>query len=75
MGAPWVMCCAPGETEGVQLTRDLLQPVYSQPVGGTEGNSLLQLHIPIIDQGWFLAGVVMGEYSIDGLLRYGTPIY
>ena len=63
----------PGETEGVySLTRDLLQPVYSQPVGGTDGNSLLQLHIPIIDQGRF-AGVVMGEYSIDGLLRYGTP--
>ena len=63
----------PGETEGVfSLARDLLQPVYSQPEAGLPGQALLQLHIPIVEQGRF-AGVVMAEYSIDGLLRYGTP--
>ena len=32
----------------------------------------LQLHVPLTDQAKF-AGVVLGEYSIDGLLRYGVP--
>lgn len=62
-----------GETESsYSLSRDLQQPVYSQPVGGTDSTGLLQLHIPLADQGRF-AGVVLGEYSIDGLLRYGVP--
>ncbi len=63
----------PGETEGVfSLARDLQQPVYSQPTGGPEASTLLQLQIPLTTQGHF-AGVVLGEYSIDGLLRYGVP--
>ena len=63
----------PGETEGVfSLTRDLQQPVYSQPSGGTAPTTLLQLQIPLSSQGHF-AGVVLGEYSIDSLLRYGVP--
>jgi hypothetical protein len=33
---------------------------------------MLQLHIPLFDQGLF-AGVVLGEFSVDGLLRYGVP--
>ncbi|KQM75336.1 PAS domain S-box protein [Xylophilus sp. Leaf220] len=62
-----------GETEGVfGLARDLQQPVYSQPAGGETVSSLLQLQIPLTIQGHF-AGVVLGEYSIDGLLRYGAP--
>ncbi len=32
----------------------------------------LQLHIPMSEQGRF-TGVILGEYSIDGLLRYGVP--
>ncbi|WP_198972450.1 PAS domain-containing sensor histidine kinase [Xylophilus sp. ASV27] len=63
----------PGETEGVfSLARDLQQPVYSQPIGGQDASTLLQLQIPLTTQGHF-AGVVLGEYSIDGLLRYGAP--
>ncbi len=62
-----------GETENIYaLARDLLQPVYSQPVAGTDSTGLLQLHIPLAEQGRF-AGVILGEYSIDGLLRYGVP--
>ncbi|MBG9386788.1 PAS domain-containing sensor histidine kinase [Caenimonas aquaedulcis] len=63
-----------GETESIYtLARDLQQPVYSQPAPNAEGNTgLLQLHIPLTDQGRF-AGVILGEYSIDGLLRYGVP--
>jgi PAS domain S-box-containing protein len=63
----------PGETETMySLARDLQQPVYSQPVAGPDSSGLLQLHVPLSDQGKF-AGVILGEYSIDGLLRYGVP--
>ncbi|HXE51069.1 MAG TPA: PAS domain-containing sensor histidine kinase, partial [Ramlibacter sp.] len=63
----------PGETENIySLARDLLQPVYSQPAAGTDSTGLLQLHIPLTEQGRF-SGVILGEYSIDGLLRYGVP--
>lgn len=62
-----------GETESnFSLARDLKQPVYSQPVAGGDGSALLQLHVPLADQGRF-AGVILGEYSIDSLLRYAVP--
>ncbi|ROZ72349.1 PAS domain-containing sensor histidine kinase [Ramlibacter sp. WS9] len=62
-----------GETENIySLARDLQQPVYSQPAAGGEGTGLLQLHVPLTEQGKF-GGVILGEYSIDGLLRYGVP--
>jgi hypothetical protein len=63
----------PGETEAMYgLARDLQQPVYSQPVARPDSSGLLQLHVPLADQGKF-GGVILGEYSIDGLLRYGVP--
>jgi PAS domain S-box-containing protein len=62
-----------GETETIySLARDLQQPVYSQPAAGADSTGLLQLHIPLTEQGRF-GGVILGEYSIDGLLRYGVP--
>ncbi|MGE0331343.1 MAG: PAS domain S-box protein [Ramlibacter sp.] len=62
-----------GETESTySLARDLQQPVYSQPAAGTDSTGLLQLHIPLSDQGRF-SGVLLGEYNIDSLLRYGVP--
>ena len=64
----------PGETaDTFGLARDLQQPVYSQPTA-TSGDAapLLQLQVPLSSQGKF-GGVVLGEYSIDSLLRYGTP--
>ncbi len=63
----------PGDTENSYgLARDLRQPVYSQPTSGADAASTLQLHVPITSNGKF-AGVVLGEYSLDGLLRYGVP--
>ena len=63
----------PGETESIySLARDLQQPVYSQPSGGVDNTGLLQLHIPLSGQARF-GGVILAEYSIDGLLRYGAP--
>ncbi len=62
------------ETESIYtLARDLQQPVYSQPAAGADGSGLLQLHIPLANQQGKFAGVVLGEYSIDALLRYAVP--
>src|SRR4051812_9704237 len=53
----------PGETESTySLARDLQQPVYSQPAAGTDSTGLLQLHIPLAEQGRF-GGVILAEYS------------
>lgn len=41
-------------------------------MAGSDPAAMLQLHIPLFDQGLF-AGVVLGEFSVDGLLRYGMP--
>ena len=58
------------------LARDLMQPVYGliDPSNGKDpGNQLLQLHTPLnIHQGRF-SGVILAEYTIEGLLRYGVP--
>jgi len=63
----------PGETESnYALARELRQPVFSQPNAGGDPSEMLQLHIPLFDQGLF-AGTVLGEFSIDSLLRYGVP--
>lgn len=63
----------PGETESMYgLARDLLQPVYSQPAAGNDAHGFLQLHIPLSGKTRF-TGVILAEYSIDGLLRYGAP--
>lgn len=63
-----------GETDAnFTLARDLLQPIYSQPLATKDGAGPLQLHVPMVHKGQF-AGVILGEYSIDGLLSYGAPV-
>jgi PAS domain S-box-containing protein len=55
------------------LARDVRQPVYSTPFDqGTGTLAVLQIHVPLADAGRF-AGVVVGEYQIDGLMRYAVP--
>jgi PAS domain S-box-containing protein len=66
-----------GETEGTfGLARDLRQPVYSRPLSSKDdaghNGPTLQLQVPLDDQGKF-GGVIMGEYAVDGLLRFGVP--
>ncbi len=55
------------------LARDVRQPVYSGPFTfNTTTMPVLQVQVPLADAGRF-AGVVMGEYQIDGLVRYAVP--
>ena len=54
------------------LAKDLAQPIYSRPVIEAGTQPILQLHIPMTEKGKF-AGVIMGEYSVDGVWRYGVP--
>ncbi len=66
-----------GETDSTyELARDLRQPVYSRPLVVLDTRhytaASLQLQVPLDKQGKF-AGVIMGEYSVDGLLRFGIP--
>lgn len=61
------------DTDGsFDLARDLRQPVYSRPLGENPRNATLQLQVPLSEQGRF-AGTVMGEYAVDGLMRFGMP--
>jgi len=59
-----------------QLTRDLQQPVYSQPIIEKRHNTApythLQLHVPIVNHGKF-EGVLLAEYTMDGMLRFAVP--
>ena len=66
-----------GETEAhYSLARDLMQPIYGQLEASTEREdrtNVLQLHSPLsTNQGRF-SGVILAEYSMEGLLRYGIP--
>ena len=74
-----------GETDGTyDLARDLRQPVYSRPFDGKPDSSAnaiearkgeaaaLQLLVPLETQNKF-GGVILAEYSIEGMLRYGVP--
>ena len=62
-----------GESESsYSLARDLQQPIYTQRSESPDNPALLQLHVPLSDRARFL-GVLLAEYSVDGLFRYGVP--
>ncbi len=65
---------APGTTASVfAISRKTQQPVYDQPSQERGAPApLLQLQVPLNAQGNF-GGVVLAEYSVENLLRYGTP--
>ena len=54
------------------LTRELQQPLYSQSAAAPNTQATLQLHIPLIDRAGF-SGVLLAEYSVDAMFRYGVP--
>jgi len=57
---------------GFKRARDMRQTVYLQRAKEGEYAPLLQLFIPVTSDGRF-AGVLLAEFSIDGLYRYGVP--
>jgi PAS domain S-box-containing protein len=73
----------PGNTLGVgetethySLARDLMQPIYGQldRKDHTDLNGpLLQLLSPLSNEKGKFNGVLLAEYSMEGLLRYGVP--
>jgi PAS domain S-box-containing protein len=52
--------------------RNLRQPAYSKPFNDAYGNSVFQVHLPLIDRNAF-AGTLIAEYSIENLIRYFVP--
>ena len=66
-----------GETEThYSLSRDLMQPIYGV-LESTEDRdgppSMLQLHTPLTNDKGQFGGVLMAEYPLENLLRYGIP--
>ncbi len=58
---------------GFAQARELHQPVYVQRLRTNDDNAhLLQLIVPLNERERF-SGVLLAEYSIDGLYRYGVP--
>ncbi len=49
----------------------LRQPVYSDPLTGASGKPMLQLQVPLTNQGRF-TGVILAEYVVEGLMRFGV---
>ncbi len=63
----------PGETENAfALARELRQPIYVQRAASPDGSALLELHLPLHSRTRFV-GVLLAEYSLDALYRYGVP--
>ena len=58
------------------LARDLMQPIYGQLNRNAERDDstvVLQLHSPLSSNQGLFTGVILAEYSMEGLLRYGIP--
>ncbi|MFY7906163.1 MAG: PAS domain-containing protein, partial [Burkholderiaceae bacterium] len=66
-----------GDTEThYSLARDLMQPIYGviEPETQREGIlPMLQMHTPLTNDKGQFSGVLMAEYTLEGLLRYGIP--
>ncbi len=66
-----------GETEiHYSLARDLNQPIYGV-IESTQDKdapqAMLQLHTPLTNDKGQFSGVLMAEYPLENLLRYGIP--
>ena len=57
---------------GFTQAQDAMQPVYVQRLRLQGDAPLLQMHIPLTNNGKFV-GVLLAELSVDGLYRYGVP--
>ena len=48
------------------------QIVYSLPLVDSNGTTVFQMHVPLIDRTGF-TGVLIAEYSVESLLRHAVP--
>lgn len=55
-----------------QAARERRQPVYSLPFSDAGNQAVFQVQVPVLDRTGF-AGVLVAEYSVEGLLRYYVP--
>lgn len=58
--------------QAFNAARQRHQPVYSPPLINSQGATVFQIQVPLIDRNGF-AGVLIGEYTIEALLRYHVP--
>ena len=52
--------------------RERRQPVYSLPFADTNGTTVFQIQVPLVDRSGF-SGVLIAQYSVEALLRHGVP--
>ena len=57
---------------GMNAARESSQPAYVQPLSTPSDTPFLQIHLPLYNHTRFV-GVLMAEYSVDALYRYGVP--
>ena len=60
-------------SELFELARELREPVYSRPLGDDHRKTTLMLQVPLIEEAGNFHGTLMGQFSIDGLMRFGIP--
>lgn len=54
------------------LTQKLQQPTYAQGMAYKDAPAMLQLYLPLFNRDSF-SGVLLAQYSNDGLFHYGVP--
>jgi PAS domain S-box-containing protein len=63
----------PSEPEAAfTAARELRQSAYSRPFADQQGDTVFQMHVPLIDRGAF-SGVLIAEYGVEALIRYYVP--
>ncbi|XVJ69603.1 MAG: PAS domain S-box protein [Rhizobacter sp.] len=60
-----------GEAAFLAASR-LRQPAYSKPFRDENGNTIIQLHLPLVERGAFV-GALVAQYSVESLLRHFIP--
>jgi PAS domain S-box-containing protein len=55
-----------------QAAKTLRQPVYSKQFVNDQGQSVIQVQVPLIERNVF-SGVLIAEYSLENLIRYFVP--
>ncbi len=54
------------------LSKELMQPIYILRSALVDNHALLQLHVPVMVHGNF-TGVLLAEFSVENLYRFGVP--